>query len=189
MCSGWTMRTQSRFGLATLNILGLLVGFFLLRLVLFFHFRPETSLGWGEFLRIFSVGFHLDLLAALVLTLPLVVWLSIIPDRWFGASWHRFLLWTVFLFFCVVQTFLLFAEFYFFEEFKSRFNTVAVDYLHDPHEVFVNIWDTYPVGWVVAGCVMLAAILLLISQKMVRHIWNSPHSGKSRLLHVCALLG
>ena len=33
------------------------------------------------------------------------------------------------------------AEYYFFEEFKSRFNTVAVDYLLFPHEVFVNIWD------------------------------------------------
>src|SRR6185369_14876201 len=87
-----TKLTQSRFGLATFNVLALLIGFFILRLVLFFHFRPETSLPRLEPLKAFLAGFHLDLFVALVLTLPLVIWLAIVPNHWFGAGWHRFLL-------------------------------------------------------------------------------------------------
>jgi len=180
---------QSRFGLATFNVLGLLLGFFILRLVLFLHFRPESPLPALDLFKAFLVGFHIDLSVALMLTLPFVIWLAIVPNRWFAAGWHRFLLRGAYGLFWAVQAFLIFAEFYFFDEFKSRFNTVAVDYLHDPHEVFVNIWDTYPVAWVVAGCIIIAAIILLISQKLLRHIRESPASGKSRLLHVVATAG
>ena len=55
--------------------------------------------------------------------------------------------------FWVVQVFQLAADYFFFEEFRSRFNTVAVDYLIYPHEVFINIWDSYPVAWVLFGCI------------------------------------
>src|SRR6266496_444236 len=169
---------QSRFGLATLNVLGLLLGFFILRLVLFFHFRPESPLPALDPLKAFLAGFHLDLLVALTLTAPLVMWLAIVPNSWFAGGWHRFLLRAALGLFWAIQVFLLCAEFFFFDEFKSRFNTVAVDYLHDPHEVFVNIWDTYPVAWVVAGCAIVAGIILLSTQKALRHIWDSPASGK-----------
>ena len=39
--------------------------------------------------------------------------------------------------------FLCIADYYFFEEFRSRFNTVAIDYLLYPHEVFVNVWSCW----------------------------------------------
>src|SRR4051812_26715412 len=141
---------QSRFGLAAFNVLGLLIVFFTLRLVLFFYFKPEAPVPALDALKAFLAGLHLDLFVALALTSPLMIWLAIVPAKWFGAGWHQFLVRSIFWLFWAIQVFLLFAEFFFFEEFKSRFNTVAVDYLRDPHEVFVNIWDTYPVGWVVA---------------------------------------
>src|SRR6266481_7446493 len=78
---------QSRFGLATLNVLGLLLGFFILRLVLFFHFRPESPLPAPDPLKSFLAGFHLDLFVALTLTAPLVIWLAIVPNNWFAARW------------------------------------------------------------------------------------------------------
>ncbi len=39
--------------------------------------------------------------------------------------------------------FLCIADYYFFEEFRSRFSTVAIDYLLYPHEVFVNVWSCW----------------------------------------------
>ena len=43
------------------------------------------------------------------------------------------------------------AEFYFFEEFDARFNLVAFDYLAYPTEVFIDIWEAYPVLQVLPG--------------------------------------
>jgi len=182
------MKQRFRFGVATFNVLSLLIVFFILRLVLLFYFRPESAGGW-EILKAFLVGLHLDLFVALVLTLPLILWWSIIPNRGFGAAWHRFVFWAMFLLFWQAQIFLSFAEYYFFDEFKSRFNTVAVDYLLYPHEVFVNIWDTYPVGWVVLSCLLIATFLLLISQWFLRHIWDTPTSATRRLHLIGVLAG
>jgi hypothetical protein len=39
----------------------------------------------------------------------------------------------------------------FFDEFNARFNYIAVDYLLFPTEVAGNIWQSYPVLWILAG--------------------------------------
>src|SRR3954469_19918265 len=98
------MKQRFRFGVATFNVLSLLFLFFILRLILLFHFRPEAA-GSPEILKAFVIGLHLDLFVALVLTLPLVLWFTLIPNRWFAAGWHRFVFWTIFLLFWQVQIF------------------------------------------------------------------------------------
>lgn len=179
---------QSRFGLAAFNLLALLCGFFILRLVLFLHFRPESSVSGLELLKLFVIGLHLDLVVAFVLTLPLLFGLALIPNSAFGARWHRRLFRAGFLSFWAVQVFLLCAEFFFFDEFKSRFNTVAVDYLFNAKEVFVNIWDSYPVAKVVLGCVGAAALVLLTGEKLLS-LWETRVSRRRRWLEFSAALG
>ena len=133
-------------------MLSLVVVWFLLRLVLYFRFGRDTTVPFGDVLKAFLLGTYRDLYAALWYGLPLMGWFLLIGNRFFGRWWHRFLLMTGFFLFWLVEVFLLCAEYYFFEEFRSRFNTVAVDYLLYPHEVFINIWDSYPVVWVVVFC-------------------------------------
>ena len=74
-------------------------------------------------------------------------------------------------------------EYYFFEEFKSRFNTVAIDYVHYPDEVFVNIKESYPVLPVVAISLFCWLALFWISKKLTAKMWETPASGKNRLIH------
>jgi phosphoglycerol transferase MdoB-like AlkP superfamily enzyme len=176
---------QSRFTLAAINFLALIVCFTLLRLALFCLFKSQPVAAGNEVAKAFLIGLHLDIFVALLLCVPFILWLVILPNGWFRAGWHRFLFKAAFFLFWVGQIFSFFAEGYFFEEFKSRFNTVAVDYVLYPHEVFVNIWDSYPVGKIVAICCVAAVILLLVIQKVTRPIWDSPTSRKSRLLWLC----
>src|SRR6267143_6702236 len=150
----------ARSVVAIFQLVCLLGGFLLLRALLFFKFGPH-SVSWVDLLRAFGVGFHLDLFVALLAVFPLLIWVSILPGRWYSAGWHR-----IGLRLCLLVAWSLFcfgsiAEYYFFEEFKSRFNTVAVDYLLFPHEVFINIWDAYPVGWVIGICALFGALVVL----------------------------
>ena len=69
-----------------------------------------------------------------------------------GRLWHRVLFLGGCFVFWFVHSFMLFTEFFFFDEFKARFNTVAVDYVLYPREVFVNIWESYHVGVILAVC-------------------------------------
>ena len=141
--------------------------------MLFFAFRP-SGVSRTEVLLAFLSGFHRDLFMALVEMMPLLCWMLIVPDRRFGALWHRVL----FLFGCFVfwfaQIFLLFVEFFFFDEFRSRFNTVAVDYLLFPQEVFVNIWESYHVAVVLAVCLVLSLGWLFAASRLFGQMWERP---------------
>jgi len=134
--------TRSRYGLAAFWFCSLLVAWFVLRLVFFFAFT-SAGLPAGQIILAFLHGFHRDVFMAIVFTLPLLFWMMIVPETRFAARWNRIILLGTLFISCYVQIFLLFVAFFFFEEFKSRFNTVAVDYLIYPQEVFVNIWQSY----------------------------------------------
>ena len=174
---------KSRLGLAAFQLFSILLAYTALRLVLFLSFRPTSPVSVREMLQLFLVGLHLDLFVALTLTVPLIGWMSLLSDRTVAARWQRLALAGGFLAFWSAQTFLLAAEFFFFEEFKSRFNTVAVDYVLYPTEVFVNIWDTYPVVAVVVGCAVVALVWLAIAQKLFRGVWAVPVGRKVRFSH------
>ena len=179
--------TRSRYGFAGFCCLFLVVVWFVLRVVLFFAFKP-SGLSASDVVRAFLSGFHRDLFVAIVQTLPLLVWFLIIPNHRFPARWHRLLILGATFTFCFVQIFLLFVEFFFFEEFKSRFNTVAVDYLIYPKEVFVNIWESYHVGIVIVVCFILAAGWLFAASKLFARMWEQPISPRARFAILIAAI-
>src|SRR6267378_8463539 len=171
---------RSRYGFAAFWCLFLVIAWFVLRVVLFFAFKP-SGLPASDVARAFLSGFHRDLFVAIVQTLPLLAWFLIIPNHRFPARWHRIHFLAATFIFCFVQIFLLFVEFFFFDEFKSRFNTVAVDYLIYPHEVFVNIWESYHVGIVILVCFVLAVAWLFAASKFFGRMWEQSISTKARL--------
>ena len=152
---------QSRYGLAAAFGLSLVLFFSLLRVILFAAFHPAGMPPLSEIGRTFLTGLQRDFTVALLMTLPLLAWFFLVPERWFPKWWHRAMLGGGLFLFWLIQIFLVAAEYFFFEEFRSRYNTVAVDYLLYPHEVFINIWDTYPVVLVVAICAGLSLTWVL----------------------------
>lgn len=151
----------------------------LLRIVLFVAFRPAGT-SFVETMRTFLSGFHRDLAVALLGTAPLLFWFWIIPERSFGKRWHKMLFLAASVVIVFSQIFLLFVEYFFFDEFKSRFNTVAVDYLLYPYEVFVNIWESYHVGWFLFICLLLTLAWLFAAHKLFARMWEIPFSRATR---------
>jgi len=107
-------------------------------------------------------------------------------NSWGTCRWHRRFFWLGYFAFWFGQLFVLFAEFFFFEEFKSRFNTVAVDYIWYPHEVFTNIWESYHVGIVLAICLGLSLAWVLILGRLFRRMWERPFSAAARVAYLVA---
>jgi len=174
---------RSRSGFAVFFFFSLLVAFTVLRLAIFLRFGLHEHPGFGSVLAIFLIGFHQDFFIALGMTLPLWFWVLIFPERWFGKWPHRILFIFGFFIFWTVEVFLLFVEFYFFDEFKSRFNTVAVDYLTAPNEVAGNIWESYPVVLIVSICVLISIAWLVVALIYFRQMWFQPVRLRLRLAH------
>ena len=124
--------------------------------------------------RVFLEGLHRDVFVALVLVLPLLGWALFVPKRWAARAWHRAFFWIACFVWWLVEIFLLGTEYFFFDEFQSRFNTVAVDYILYPHEVFVNIWESYPVVKVLIGCGLLAGMWWIIARRFFSGMWSAP---------------
>lgn len=134
------------------------------RLVLFGVAWVHGQAGLADLAPVLGVGLGLDLATSLYLFAPLAAYLVLVPDRIFQARWHRAALATMTALTAFGLIYLGAVEYFFFDEFNSRFNFVAVEYLIYPHEVFVNIWDSYPVARVLlatAAATALAMRLLL----------------------------
>lgn len=179
---------ESRHGFACFCLLTLIVGWTALRAGLLLRFNTQPLAG-RDLAELFLTGLHRDIFAGLLHVLPLLAWFIIIRSRWFGAAWHRRLFFGGLFLVTGVQIFLFAVEFFFFDEFHSRFNTVAVDYLIYPHEVFINIWDSYPVGKILIGVGLLALAWVWLANRLFRGMWLADASLRARWAWLLAALG
>ncbi len=140
----------------------------ILRVILLTKFGPKSggaSLAW-----IFSSGLLLDATVAAVLFLPTALSVAVGTRRWMDSKWQQGLLLASTWLFWALLLFLFQAEYFFFEEYSSRFNTVAIDYLHYWTEVSGNVSAMYPVKSIIAVCVGGAGVITWILQ---RFAWPS----------------
>ena len=156
------------------------------RVILVHSFGPMSGISAGETFLIFAKGAHADLAIALAVWTPLALWLTFVPDRWLAARWHRRLLQATCWIWWGLLIFLAFGEYYFFEEYRSRFNTVAIDYVHYWTEVSGNIAEMYPVFDITAACVLGAAGL--VAATILLATSSRPDSRRSRWISGAAWL-
>ena len=137
--------------------------------------RADVShLGAAEWLAAFATGTLFDVVTAAFLVLPLVIWLALAPDRVARHPlWRAATLAAVFAA-TFVALLLPVAEWLFWDEFGGRFNFIAVDYLLYTHEVLGNIWESYPVGRLLAGIALLATIVVVV---LARVLWRWAGAG------------
>lgn len=161
-----------------------------LRLVLGLYFI-DGAISLSQWSAMMLSGFLGDAVVACYISVLPIVYLALVPARIFHLRWHQHVLAVVSFSSLFAVTYLCVAEFFFFEEFNSRFNLVAVDYLIYPHEVFVNIWDSYPVLSVVGFDLILSLLLFYLLwpslSAALNHVVDSG-SKRRRLLLVLVVL-
>lgn len=140
------------------------------------------SAGVGEWVRIFGLGLLFDVVAANYVALPVALWLALVPDRVARAWPHRALTLLVFAASAYGVTVLAIAEWLFWDEFGSRFNFIAVDYLLYTHEVLGNIWQSYPVGRMLLALGLGAVLLTLPVAKLLCRASGKPASWRAAVL-------
>jgi phosphoglycerol transferase MdoB-like AlkP superfamily enzyme len=137
------------------------------RVVLALKALAASQIAVSELTNILLIGTGYDIVASLYLCAPLILYLLLLPERIFHGRAHRVAAWGLFALVVYGLTYLGAVEYFFFDEFNSRFNFVAVEYLIYPHEVFVNIWESYPVGKVLFASVIVTALLLWLLQPRI----------------------
>jgi phosphoglycerol transferase MdoB-like AlkP superfamily enzyme len=80
------------------------------------------------------------------------------------------------------------SEYLFWEEFSTRYNFIAVDYLIYTNEVIGNIKESYPVGWLIAIIILVTVISLFLCRKWISLWIKSCENIKLRTWKALSLL-
>jgi len=138
----------------------------LLRLVLWLDVGV-SQLSFGQAIKSMGVGLWFDLNSLSFLIVPFLLASLLMPGHRRSKPWANKVRWT----FAFLVTFgLLFgavSEYIFWQEFTTRFNFIAVDYLIYTNEVIGNIRESYPVPLIVLGIALVALAILFALRKFV----------------------
>lgn len=140
------------WGLTTLMAMAV---FLLTRLALLAHSVLFSQQAVGGLLGSLALGVLRDVPAAAVVASP---WLLF--ELLLGAKWRDRLRWPLFGLYVFTLLFVAVSEGIFWDEFSVRFNFIALDYLVFTTEVIGNIKESYPVGPIVGGLLVLTLLVV-----------------------------
>ncbi len=183
---------RSRFSILILTIKFYIIISFLVRF--FFTIQNLDAVLQGSFweasysiLTIFLQGLLYDLSFSLYAIIPALFYLWLMPNKWWQSKANRIFIscFLALLFFCFFFTTI--AEYFFWNEYHTRFNFIAVNYLIYPHEVTTNIKESYPVFPLMFLCSMLAVLFLFFLRKPVNYLLHTSESFLPRTLKTLSL--
>lgn len=158
---------------------------FLLRTLFLFLSFSKVEPGLTALLRIFGEGLLFDLAVAAFFVAPYALYLLIFPVKWSNSLLNKILTYLGFFLTTLILMFSFFAEFTFWQEFESRFNFIAVDYLIYTYEVVNNINESYPLPLLIGGMLLLTATVFWFFHR--RHYFQQSFQGKAPFLQRLAL--
>ncbi len=162
-------------------ILLILVVSLLTRAALTVIYWSQISSVWWLVPVSWVAGIPFDIFIAFCITFLFAIVLTLSPWRLLNWRPMQWLLIGGFFLFTYGGIYLGIVELFFFDEFNSRFNYIAVDYLLYPHEVFVNIWDSYPVLEVLIAVFVASFVTTWLLAPRLRRALSATKSVKSRL--------
>lgn len=187
-------RTQTYSGrfslLFTFSIWFLLVSQ-IVRLIFYIWEYDEISLNVITILATFLTGFFFDIGTLSFIAFPAIIYYFIFPNKWIGTKTDKIITWFFTSLAVFILIFTFFAEITFWNEFKNRFNFIAVDYLIYTHEVVANIQQSYPLPLLIAGMALMTVLVLMLFHKLkaFKKTFTTKASFKERVIIFISFLG
>jgi len=141
---------------------------------------------------IFATGFFFDCVTFSYFAIPFALLLLLLPDRARRSRYMRPFTYAAFLASTYFMLFDAASEYFFFEEFGTRFNFIAVDYLVYTSELVRNIRESYPLPGILGALFVLDALLILSIRRFIDGSIRPPDRSTSwgirgRVRHAAAL--
>jgi phosphoglycerol transferase MdoB-like AlkP superfamily enzyme len=125
-------------------------------------------------------GLWFDIAALAYLIVPWLLVSALMPNTMSDKAWMRKARWIMAFLVTFGLLFGAVSEFIFWQEFTTRFNFIAVDYLIYTNEVIGNIRESYPVPLILLGIALIAITALFVLSRFV-HFETAQQTGKRKL--------
>jgi phosphoglycerol transferase MdoB-like AlkP superfamily enzyme len=187
-------KLSSRYGRYSL-LVSFIIWFLLLsqflRISFFIWQYDEVSWNLIDLMRTLLTGLFFDIGTITFISICSVIYYSIMPNKWIGSLLDKILVYFFTSLTVFILVFTFFAELTFWDEFKTRFNFIAVDYLIYTHEVVANIKQSYPLPFLIGGVLLLTLVFLFIfyKRKAFTTTFNSKADVKTRISVLLSTIG
>jgi len=164
---------------------------FVTRIALLLKSASAVDFTLLNLLGIFGIGLFYDLINAAYFILPVMLYVWLMPARVMQKRWQLILIYGIFSFLIFGLLFNVVSEWFFWDEFSSRFNFIAVDYLVYTSEVIGNIRQSYPVEIIVLVLVLTTILLVFTLRRVIKTAAAHKMSFKKRslsMLSYCFIL-
>lgn len=129
------------------------------RLALTFYAWGDIRDSGAHLFSAFGVGFVFDLAVFIYFAIPVAFLAYAIPQAKQGGQGDKIISASLFFVLAYIFMFTSIGEWFFWDEFQSRYNFIAVDYLVYTQEVIGNIRESYPVGLLMSAMAAAASLL------------------------------
>jgi phosphoglycerol transferase MdoB-like AlkP superfamily enzyme len=152
---------QNRFStLIPLSMVFLSVAF-IMRIILLVKTWHAIHPGTGLVIKIVGVGFFYDWVTLTYAASIAAFCLMVIPEKIYKSRGFYYVQLLSMFSVSLAIVFIGFAEYLFFDEYGTRFNFIAVDYLVYTTEVVRNIWESYPMPLLLSAIFALSSLLFI----------------------------
>jgi phosphoglycerol transferase MdoB-like AlkP superfamily enzyme len=152
----------------------------MVRVVLWIEVGGPSGLTLPQTATAFAVGAWFDLATLGYILAPLLLAGALLPDRLRASPVVLGVRWLALAFIVATLLFGAIAELVFWDEFTTRFNFIAVDYLIYTSEVIGNIRQSYPVPAILAAIAAAAALIAWIVSRRIT-LGTAPLGWKRRV--------
>ena len=151
---------------------------FIERIVRLFVDYKNMDTSFAAIVKVFAIGFIINSIEFFYFSIFISIYLLCLPQRLHNTRLDKWITGFVFGFFVYISIFEEVAEHYFYMEFTSRFNFIAVDYLVYTREVIGNIYQSYPLIPILLGILVVAVSLTWLLEKYLTASSPAPTVGK-----------
>lgn len=136
------------------------------RIVLTVMASEKNSLSFIDLGYSFISGIIYDLATLSYVLIPVLLWLTLIPLSWRKNNIWKVSGWIFSIMAAYSLVILAVSEWVFWDEFESRFNFIAVDYLVYTNEVIGNIRQSYPLLIWLSLCALTSLVLVVLINRL-----------------------
>lgn len=140
---------------------------FLLRTVFLFQQRNDIEFSALLLIETYVTGFFFDALTLCYIAFIPLLYHTLVSHKVLHSKAHHFLNKAFYFCFIYIIVFSIFAEWFFWDEFQTRFNFIAVDYLIYTTEVIGNIMESYPMGPLLALILIISAAIYFFTHEKI----------------------
>jgi phosphoglycerol transferase MdoB-like AlkP superfamily enzyme len=137
----------------------------------------------------FMIGFLFDLSVFCYLAIPILFYAVCLPQKLQGSRTDKIGSTILFFIFAYILLFSAVGEWLFWEEFQTRYNFIAVDYLVYSREVIGNIRESYPLGLILSGMAAVTSLFTFAYYKYSDSFLPRTVSLPRRALEFATVIG